>query len=485
MSRSGVAETGRFSHAREGIPPTLLALGAAALLALARLGATDVVRMEGIVAEGARTMLAGEGWCVPHVHGAPYAYKPPMAYWLVAGSFSAFGESAWTLRLPFALATVGLAAAVVVFTRALVGTRTAALAGLASTSGVLFLQKARVAEFDALIAAGVGAATVAACVNLAAQRPRAGIWLAAGVGLAFGTLAKGPIALLLYGGGVLGAATALRRTRRLLTPGHLASLGIAAALVGAWSWCAWREGGSDAYRQPLSEASIRALDWSLDAFARTAAKPLLVPVLFFPWSLFALRAAWARLRSSSTDEARSLALAAAAAVAGGVLALCAIPTFEPRYFLPLAAPLGVVAAVAVGAPARPGRRMLAPALALVALTWLVETQVLEPRRAAKRSLRGVALELGQRLPADATVWTVGEDEHSSLFYYLDRPVRAFESLEALPREGAWLVLPERVDTRPGVRADPRLAPVAEARHGDWRYLLARVVAGPESGRLGR
>lgn len=480
MSRAVAAGRKDTARDRRAVPAELLALGATALLAFAWLGATDVVRMEGIVAEGARAMLAGEGWSIPRIHGVRYTYKPPLAYWLTAGSFTAFGESAWALRLPFALASMALCAGVIPLTRSLVGARAAAIAGFASTSGLLFLQKARMAEFDVLIAAGVGVAVVAACANLAAERPRTPVWIVAGLGLAFGFLAKGPIALLLYGAGTFAAAAALRRKARLLSAGHLGSLGLTAAITGTWAWCAWRAGGAEAWAGPLDEASIRALDWRFTAFMWTLAKPVVAVALFLPWSVVALRALVPSLRASLLGETRSVLVAALGATVGGILALCALPTFEPRYFLPLAAPLGLAAAVAITARGGPARRpTLAQAVVLIALAWLVEVRVLEPRRAQKRSQRAAATVLDARLPADATVWTIGEDEHSSLFFYLDRTVRSFASLDRLPPAGAWLLLAERSDRAASMPAGVAL--VDEARHGAWRYVLARVVGADESG----
>ena len=77
---------------------------------------------------------------------------------------------------------------------------------------------------------------------------------------------------------------------------------------------------------------------------------------------------------------------------------------------------------------------------------LLGAQVLgfEPYRAAKRDLSSEALEVARHLPAGETVWVLGPADlagkHSSLFHYLDRPVRAFRPRRELPEDGAHCLL---------------------------------------------
>ena len=56
-------------------------------------------------AEVPREMLAGGDWIVPHLDGVRYFEKPVLGYWLTATSMLVFGENAWAVRLPAALAT--------------------------------------------------------------------------------------------------------------------------------------------------------------------------------------------------------------------------------------------------------------------------------------------------------------------------------------------------------------------------------------------
>lgn len=70
-------------------------------LGLGALGLTD--RDEGSNAEAAREMVASGDWITPTLNGAPRFAKPILIYWLISGSYLAFGVSEFTARLPSAL----------------------------------------------------------------------------------------------------------------------------------------------------------------------------------------------------------------------------------------------------------------------------------------------------------------------------------------------------------------------------------------------
>jgi 4-amino-4-deoxy-L-arabinose transferase-like glycosyltransferase len=70
-------------------------------LGLGTLGLTD--RDEGSNAEAAREMVESGDWITPTLNGTPRFAKPAFLYWLISGSYLAFGVSEFTARLPFAL----------------------------------------------------------------------------------------------------------------------------------------------------------------------------------------------------------------------------------------------------------------------------------------------------------------------------------------------------------------------------------------------
>ena len=142
----------------------LLAWLASGVLLLAGLGISPVSRtQEARVLETSREML-GEGaeqWLIPKVNGRVRLQKPPLAYWLTAASFQAFGVGEGAGRVPAALAgwlTVGLTALVA---RWLFGNRAAFFAGAALTGSFLFFRHSRLAETDVLAMLFVTAAVYA------------------------------------------------------------------------------------------------------------------------------------------------------------------------------------------------------------------------------------------------------------------------------------------------------------------------------------
>src|SRR5438105_8950672 len=75
-------------------------------LGLGTLGLTD--RDEGSNAEAAREMVESGDWVTPMLNGVPRFAKPVFIYWLISGSYLAFGVSEFTARLPSAVFGIAL-----------------------------------------------------------------------------------------------------------------------------------------------------------------------------------------------------------------------------------------------------------------------------------------------------------------------------------------------------------------------------------------
>src|SRR5207244_11245729 len=77
--------------------PLLLVL--TALLFFSRLGCPLQEPEEPRYAEIPRQMLASGSFTVPTLHGLRYYDQPPLLYWLVMASYTAFGVHDWAARL--------------------------------------------------------------------------------------------------------------------------------------------------------------------------------------------------------------------------------------------------------------------------------------------------------------------------------------------------------------------------------------------------
>jgi 4-amino-4-deoxy-L-arabinose transferase-like glycosyltransferase len=99
--------TSCMSRCRCGLPVILVIWFALLLLSLVSRNAlpVDETRYLGVAWE---MWLRGD-FLVPYLNGEPYAHKPPLLFWLIHLSWSAFGVSEWAARLVTAIA--GLAGA--------------------------------------------------------------------------------------------------------------------------------------------------------------------------------------------------------------------------------------------------------------------------------------------------------------------------------------------------------------------------------------
>ena len=179
----------------------LLALAAAALLAGIGTGAVDRSQ-EARVLETAREMLGGPArrWLVPEVNGHVRLQKPPLAYWLSAGSFGIAGVGEGRGRVPFALVGVVTVALTYAGARWLFCGRAALLSAAALLGSELFFRHSRLAETDGPAALFVTAAVLALWRGfelVGTQRPRGALlWFnLASVAMALAALTKGPPAL--------------------------------------------------------------------------------------------------------------------------------------------------------------------------------------------------------------------------------------------------------------------------------------------------
>ncbi|MEW6252114.1 MAG: glycosyltransferase family 39 protein [Planctomycetota bacterium] len=314
------------------------------------LGATDVVSMEGIVADGARHMGRTGDWLLPHLYGELYNYKPPMLYWLAYGAARLWGgESEWALRFPIALSGMLMGLTVCLLIGRIAGPAAGTYCALAALTGALTLQKLRLAEFDVPLAAGVGVAIAAACVNLAHGRPSTALWLLGYLGLAFAFLSKGLAAPLAYVPGLVSAALLTRRVRMLVSPRHLGPAALFVVVLGLYILGVWRQAGFAGFEQALVEAGARGTSWKPAHALLAFAKPGLLLGVFLPWSPLLLLAIDRHWRGTLEGARHSLVLAAWGFVLGGLVALMAVPKGQTRYFLPLCVPVGILAGmVAVG-----------------------------------------------------------------------------------------------------------------------------------------
>ena len=142
-------------------------------------------------AQVAREMLGRSDWVTPTLQGKPWLEKPVLYYWQAMLSFRALGVSDWAARVPAAFDAVALVAAIYFFLRRFrPGSELDGALITASCAGVVGF--ARGAATDMPLAAAFAIALLA---WYAWYESRQAAYLAGFyIFLAFGTLAKGPVA---------------------------------------------------------------------------------------------------------------------------------------------------------------------------------------------------------------------------------------------------------------------------------------------------
>lgn len=454
----------------------ILAL-AAGLVLFVGLGSTSLTEPDeprhGAIAEELRAHAHGASQLLlPRLNDEVYTQKPPLYYWLAAVAGAPAGRvTEAAARLPSAFA--GLA---IVLATARLGAQTfGSTAGLAAGVVLLtlpsFVDDARRARPDALLALFVTAALACAWsldAGLARrERARLGLHLAVGLGL----LTKGPVALFLPALGLLAYLAwerRLRDARLFVSPSALA---VSLGPVALWLAAAAALAPAGYLREAVGE-NVLARFLSGTAHEQGWAYHLRrFPLEFLPWTLAwpaAFLAARAALAPGAKPEGARATRFLVAYVAAGLAFLSLSAGKRDVYLLPLVPAVALLVgeglrfAVERRGPAVATRRWR---IAAVAFAGAVAAQVgyhtlVLPRRDAARSIRPAAQAAAALVPAGSAVGLVRNGALvGGLRYYAGRPVQQIGSPQGLRRfleAGGTVVVTE-------TRHIPEIEQVARAR----------------------
>lgn len=256
-------------------------------------------------AEIARQMFVLGDWVTPWIApGQPFWGKPPLSFWMTAGSFQLFGVSDVTARLPHWLGG-GLLAWLTWGWLAIHSKREAALAVALLAGSLLFFVAAGAVMTDMALAIGL----------MAVMR---GFWLALHgppehrgreqclmfAGLAVGLLAKGPIALMAIAPVAVWSATSGHRWRALREIRWIAGGLVVLACVLPWYLEAEARTPGFLEYFIVGEHWQRYVqsDWQGDLYGHAHSFPrgtiwLFAIVAFLPWSIVLPLISWRRRRA--------------------------------------------------------------------------------------------------------------------------------------------------------------------------------------------
>lgn len=230
-----LGKRGESDLARIGPWVALSAL--ALLLALAFVGTRGLWEPdEGRYAECAREMVVSGNYLTPTLGWQPHLTKPPLTYWLIAGSISAFGRSEAAVRLPTALFFAATVMLVAMLGSALWDRRTGILAAIVHATFLTTYAAGNFVTPDTPLALWEGLALLAFWRGFVAREPwECRLWPAVtGAAFGFAMLTKGPPGLLFLPAMVLFRAMPAGRR-----PGAAPVLSIPGALLFLAIGCSW------------------------------------------------------------------------------------------------------------------------------------------------------------------------------------------------------------------------------------------------------
>jgi 4-amino-4-deoxy-L-arabinose transferase-like glycosyltransferase len=313
-------------------------------LMLLGLGTPVVQRtQEARVLETAREMVASgdaRQWLIPQLNGEVRLRKPPLAYWVAAGSFKLLGVGEFAGRLPFALAGWLTLAVVYRFGRGLVDPAFGLFAAAMLLGSHMFVRHFRLAETDALAALFVTAAVQALWRGARADRGAAWVlwfqWAGLAIGLA--VLAKGLPGLFPV---LFFVAWLLYERRWTSATRFLLSGAVLTGLVVGCGWYAYllRSPGAGQVWQELARVT--------EGENHPAPFYVYVPQMLAavaPWTgFFVLGLVWAVAGASSRPAARVVLLWGAAVF----VPLCLIGNKQVHYLVPVVPVLAMLGAYAI------------------------------------------------------------------------------------------------------------------------------------------
>jgi 4-amino-4-deoxy-L-arabinose transferase-like glycosyltransferase len=253
--------------------------------------------------EVAREILLLRDPVVMHLNGVPWFVQPPLYFWVAAAFAKLLGTSEFALRLPSALATIVMSGVVGYVVARLASSRAALLAATVLATSLMQAVIGRLAIMDALLDLAVMLAILASFGAL--RTGRASWWYLAWAALALGTLAKGPVALvvtvLVVGPWLVWERLAGGRLDPPALPHRLGGLALFALLIAPWAFALWHAAGPAAFGELIGHYTVGRYLGTIENQSGPVWYYVPVVVLgFFPWFAFLVPAALAGWREART-----------------------------------------------------------------------------------------------------------------------------------------------------------------------------------------
>jgi 4-amino-4-deoxy-L-arabinose transferase-like glycosyltransferase len=267
-----------------------LLVAASILLFGVSLGAHDLWNPnEPIYGEAVKEMRARGSLAVPYVNDQQFGEKPILYYWLALASSGLLGGiSELSLRVPSALAGVGVVVGSYLLVLPYAGRRRALVTAVACMTTYQVWWLSRTVQMDVLVVAATLWTILPGGRVLDFGAPPWKGWAWGGVALGLGFLAKGPVAWICPGLVLLAYAVATRRVRALLSAPEAAGAAVAIAVAAPWYVHLAVSGHADLVHEVLVRQNFMRFT---DPWDHVAPPWYYLPYVFVgmaPWAFFAV-----------------------------------------------------------------------------------------------------------------------------------------------------------------------------------------------------
>ncbi|MEN6519534.1 MAG: glycosyltransferase family 39 protein [Armatimonadota bacterium] len=265
------------------------------------LGAAGVFDLdEGLYTTVSRQMADSGDWLIPKIGTQVFFDKPPLLYWLQAGSIKLLGPTSFAVRLPSAVAAALTALSLLWWARRRGLERTGWLAAVVFAFSTLTIGLSRQAITDSLLTLWFTLSVIGWTEGNRGKR-WGYILMAAAAG--FATMTKGTIGVLLPGAAFVVRMVIMRDFRELKRVPWIGAIGLYLLIVLPWHLALWRVNGSAFINEYIVHQQI-ARFLGKD-FAHNQPFWFYLPILLigaFPWSAVMPIAWWQGIRSGRSNE---------------------------------------------------------------------------------------------------------------------------------------------------------------------------------------
>ena len=259
-------------------------------------------------------MLVRGDFITPTQNGVKFFDKPPLLYWAMAASYSVFGLQEWAARLIPALSALAALFAVYALGRRMFSARAGLLAALILATSLLWPIMARIVITDMLVSSLLFVALTFWWLahSETESRRQTLYFLAFWAALALAMLAKGPVVIVLVGGGVFLYALWCKQLKSLSQMRWIWGVPLFALIAAPWFVLVAQRNPEFNHYFWYDQHVARFLGRTTgnDHVEWTGYYLQFFPLIFFPWSFFApaaILAGWKKLRSEKvTSSTRSM-----------------------------------------------------------------------------------------------------------------------------------------------------------------------------------